>query len=139
MQNVQLLKFYDSRGCPTICAYLKYENEIIKAIAPAGKSTGSHEVISYPLDKGKPNIDLSFKFFKENRKTIEQGFDFDNQEEFDSLLEELDEYPNFQEIGGNLTIALSRLFLKFKAKQNGLEVFEYLNPKAKIKDLPNPL
>jgi len=139
MVNVELLKYYDSRGSPTVCAFLKYNNEIIQAIAPAGKSTGSHEVISYPLEKGIPNIDLSFKFFKQNKKSIDQAFDFDNQEEFDSLLEELDESPNFQEIGGNLAITLSMLFLKYKAKQNKLQIFEYLNPKAKQKDLPKPL
>jgi len=139
MQAVELLKMYDSRGSPTICAYLKYNNSIIRAIAPAGKSTGTHEVLAYPLEKGKPNIDLSFKFFKENKKSIEQAFDFDNQEEFDSLLEELDETPNFQEIGGNLAVTLSMLFLKYKAQQNKIQVFEYLNPKAKTKDIPKPL
>ena len=136
--QVNLLKLYDSRGTPTVCAYLKYKNKIIKAIAPAGKSTGSHEVVSYPLIKGLPNIDLSFKFFKKNRKTIEQGFDFDNQEEFDSLLEELDETPRFENFGGNLTIALSMLFLKYSAVKNNLQLYEYLNPKAKLKDLPKP-
>lgn len=139
MHKVELLQVYDSRGSPTICAYTKYNNEILQSKAPAGKSTGSHEVISYPLVKGKSEIKESFKFFKENRKTIEQGFDFDSQEEFDSLLEELDESPNFQDIGGNLAIALSMLFLKLKAKENNKEVFEYLNPKASIKDLPKPL
>ncbi len=121
-------------------AYFYYKNERIFAISPAGKSTGVHEVQVYPLDKkGKVNIDLSFKFFEENRKAIEEAFEFDDQEEFDSLLEELDETNNFSDMGGNLSTVLSMLFAKLQAKKKNLELYEYLNPKAKIKDLPKPL
>jgi len=139
MVNVELLKVYDSRGMPTISAYLHYNNEYIFATSPAGKSTGSHEVISYPLVKGLPNIDESLKFFKKNKLSINQAFTFDNQEEFDSFLEELDESPDFKEIGGNLAIALSMLFMKYSAKKENKLLFQYLNTKPKIKDLPKPL
>jgi len=134
-----IIKFFDSRGTPTICAYTKCKSDIITSVAPAGKSTGSHEVLTYPIIKGIPNIGQSFKFFKQNKKSIEQAFAFEEQEEFDSFLEELDETPNFSDMGGNLAIALSMLFLKVKAKEQNKQVFEYLNPKPKLNDLPKPL
>ncbi len=138
--KVDIQKVFDSRGMPTIMAYTYYEDERIFAIAPAGKSTGMHEAQVYPLDKkGKANIDLSFKFFKTNEKAIFEAFEFDNQEEFDSLLEDLDETNNFSDMGANLSTALSMLFLKVQAKKNNFELYKYLNPKVKLKDLPKPL
>ena len=64
-----IIKFFDSRGTPTICAYTKCKSDIITSVAPAGKSTGSHEVLTYPIIKGIPNIGQSFKFFKQNKKS----------------------------------------------------------------------
>lgn len=136
--KVELLKVFDSRGITTLSAFLKYDKEYIKSFVPSGKSTGTYEVCSFPLKKGKPSIDESFAFFKKNKKAIETAMDFDNQEEFDSLLDDLDETGNFSDMGGSLALALSMLHLKFLAKKSGKEVFQYLNPKAKQKDIPKP-
>ncbi len=137
--DVELLKVFDSRGSPTLSAFLKYNKEYLESFVPSGKSTGTHEVCSFPLKKGKQSIEESFAFFKKNKKAIETAMDFDNQEEFDSFLEELDDSSNFAEMGGSLALALSMLHLKLLAKKSGKEVFQYLNPKAKLKDLPKPL
>ncbi len=136
--QIGLLKVFDSRGSSTLCAFLKYNGNYIKSFVPSGKSTGTYEVCNFPLKKGKPSIDESFAFFKKNKKAIETAMDFEDQEEFDSLLDELDDTGNFADMGGSLALALSMLHLKLLAKKAGKEVFQYLNPKAKQKDIPKP-
>ena len=61
------------------------------------------------------------------------------QKDFDDILKEIDATDNFSNLGGNVSVALSMLFMKYKAYESGLDVYEYLNKKPKKADLPKPL
>ena len=44
IRNIKAMEILDSRGNPTVCAYVETENGIIeKACAPAGASKGKYE------------------------------------------------------------------------------------------------
>jgi enolase len=137
MNKLMLLKVFDSRGNETIEATMLFKNNSrLSSIAPAGKSTGIHEVGTFPLTNGKPDINKSIEFFNLHKNKIEDAFEFDKQKDFDDLLKSIDGTNNLSNIGGSLSISLSMLFLKYKAYQKGLEIYEYLNSNAKEKDIP---
>jgi enolase len=130
--KVGLLEVFDSRGESTVQAYIKENGFVLSSFAPSGKSKGIHEVNTFPK-----SVKESISFFNENKSKIEDGFKLESQSDFDNLLKELD--PGFNKLGGSSTIALSFLFLKYKAWQAKKEVYEYLNPSANKDDLPKPL
>jgi len=136
MLDLKILKVFDSRGNFTIQAILIDKNLVISGFAPAGKSTGKHEVITYPLKNGNPNIDLAFNFFKKHKKSILDAFKLEKQEEFDNFLKEISN--NLVDMGGSLSVALSILFLRFKAYQNNKLVYEFLL-NGKKPSFPKPL
>lgn len=115
----------DSRKQKTIQVIVKTEKGNFISSAPAGKSTGEHEVksyfksieedikfindldikgINYKLEKNRKieNIDQAFDFLKYIEKTIKNN------------------------IGGNSLFALEASFLKAIAKENSKELYEFL-------------
>ena len=48
IEDIILRRIIDSRGNPTVEAEIKTEDGLGIAAAPAGASTGTHEVIAWP-------------------------------------------------------------------------------------------
>lgn len=109
----------DSRGKNTLEAELKTGSFFALASAPSGKSRGAHEVFVL-----EPKLALR-KFEEIKSRILEK--DFNSQKEFDSFLISLDGTPDKSNLGGNLTLVLSLAFARLKAKEEGVELFEYIN------------
>ncbi len=92
---------------------------------PSGKSRGIHE--AFVLEPRK-----AVERFKDTRSKILEK-DFETQEEFDNFLISLDGAPNKQNLGANLILALSLAFARLKAKDENLELYEYIAKDSNLK------
>lgn len=135
--NIKIIK--DSRGKDTLEAFLgtdshgsEYGSAQISAIAsaPSGKSRGAHE--AFVLE---PSLVIE-KFEEIKNKILEESASgrIDSQENFDNFLISLDNTSNKSNLGGNLTLVLSLAFARLKAKEKGIELFQYIK---QISQLPN--
>ena len=133
----------DSRGTPTVEVDMVLDDgEICRGSVPSGASTGSHEAIE--LRDGNKNEfnGKSVKNAIENineivKKNIE-GKNFDSYEKFDDFLLNLDGTDNKSKLGANTILACSMTFLKCLAKNNGQEIYQFLNKNEEF-ILPAPL
>ena len=133
----------DSRGTPTVEVDMVLDDgEICRGSVPSGASTGSHEAIE--LRDGNKNEfnGKSVKNAIENineivKKNIE-GKNFDSYEKFDDFLLNLDGTYNKSKLGANTILACSMTFLKCLAKNNGQEIYQFLNKNEEF-ILPAPL
>ena len=133
----------DSRGTPTVEVDMVLDDgEICRGSVPSGASTGSHEAIE--LRDGNKNEfnGKSVKNAIENineivKKNIE-GKNFDSYEKFDDFLLNLDGTYNKSKLGANTILACSITFLKCLAKNNGQEIYQFLNKNEEFM-LPSPL
>ena len=133
----------DSRGTPTVEVDMVLDDgEICRGSVPSGASTGSHEAIE--LRDGNKNEfnGKSVKNAIENineivKKNIE-GKNFDSYEKFDDFLLNLDGTDNKSKLGANTILACSITFLKCLAKNNGQEIYQFLNKNEEFM-LPAPL
>ena len=116
----------DSRGKETLGAELKNAQFAGSAYVPSGKSTGTHE--TFVLEPKK-----ALEKFQEIKPEI-LNKEFKNQEDFDKFLISLDGTSNKQNLGGNLILALSLAFARLKAKEERLELFQYINNESEIKN-----
>jgi enolase len=131
--NIKIIQ--DSRGKDTLEAELKSEDFSAIASVPSGKSKGTHE--AFVLEPKK-----AIEKFQEIKPQI-LGREFESQEDFDNFLIKLDGTPNKQNLGGNLTLSLSLAFARLKAKNENLELFQYIKQNSKLKTqnskLPKPI
>ena len=133
----------DSRGTPTVEVDMVLDDgEICRGSVPSGASTGSHEAIE--LRDGNKNEfnGKSVKNAIENineivKKNIE-GKNFDSYEKFDDFLLNLDGTDNKSKLCANTILACSMTFLKCLAKNNGQEIYQFLNKNEEFM-LPAPL
>ncbi|MBI4010362.1 MAG: hypothetical protein HY361_04220 [Candidatus Aenigmarchaeota archaeon] len=112
----------------TIEVELQTERGSVRASVPIGTSRGKYEVSYLPVDRALLKFDIIKRHF-----TAEQLAD---QKEADELLRIVDKTPDFKEIGGNLALAISSVFLKAFALENNQEVFQFLSPKP---SMPKPI
>lgn len=134
IKDVAIRRIIDSRGNPTVEADIKTSNGFGRAAAPAGASTGTHEVVAWPDGK----VSKGMKFAEENVIPKLLGLSIDNQNEFDGLLKEIDGTGNFSVIGGNISIAFSLAYAKAAADSKGISLFEHIN-KKKSYSIPAPM
>ena len=115
--NVKIIS--DSRGKETLEAGLRSDNFFTSASVPAGKSIGTHEVFVLEPEKAIEKLEeIKSEILKKECRT---------QEEFDNFLISLDGTENKKNLGGNLILSLSLAWARLKAKEEGLELFEYIN------------
>ena len=122
IEDVKIRKILDSRGNPTVeIEVYTMSGGFGRAAAPAGKSTGKHEVKAYP----QGGIDAGIKYLKERLDNF-IGMDATEQREIDHLLHEIDGTENFSMLGGNLAVAVSLAVSKAAADVLGLPLYRYL-------------
>lgn len=109
----------DSRGKDTLRAELKSGKTTLRAEVPSGKSRGNHEV--FVLEPKK-----AIKKFESIKEQILKN-DFKDQESFDDFLIALDNTPNKGNLGGNLILVLSMVWARAKAREEGGELYQYVN------------
>ena len=134
IKDVVIRRIIDSRGNPTVEAEIKTSNGFGRAAAPAGASTGTHEVVAWPDGK----VSKGMQFAEKNVIPKLLGLSVDNQNEFDGLLKEIDGTENFSVMGGNISVAFSLAYAKAAADSKGISLFEHIS-KKKTYSIPAPM
>lgn len=124
--NIKII--LDSRGKETLEAEIKSEKFFVSASAPSGESEGIHEAVVLEPKK-------ALEKFKEIKNEILKK-DFNNQDEFDNFLISLDAAKNKQNLGANLILSLSLAFARLKAKDENLELFQYIGNIVNLSQIP---
>jgi enolase len=142
IKSVSARQILDSRGKPTIEVSLSSSNFKEVASVPSGASTGIHEALE--LRDGDPkyyaglsvNQAVSHVQKEIAEKIIDKEFD---QKNLDQFLIDLDGTPNKSKLGANAILGVSMAFAKVSAKEEGLELYEYLAKLAENKNYKFPV
>ena len=133
IKSVQAREILDSRGNPTVEVSLSSLNYTVVSSVPSGASTGIHEALELrDGDKGRyrglgvlkavENINTEI-----SKEITDKEFD---QESLDNFLIELDKTENKSRLGANAILGVSMAFAKLSAKEEGLELYQYLGKLA---------
>lgn len=124
--DVRVRKILDSRGNETVEAVVITKSGVGigggHAAAPAGASTGEHEVVSYPGG----SVDKAIEVFNTEVAPKLRGLDAKNQVEIDTMLHEIDGTDNFSHIGGNIATAVSLGAAWAAANSMNIPLYMYL-------------
>lgn len=134
IDTIHARKVFNSRGMDTIEVDVSTYGGFGSAGAPAGKSTGKFEVVSYPKGGVSKAIELVAKLV--TPRLI--GMDADEQEAIDQLLHEIDGTSDFSKIGGNTAYSISLAVAEAAASSHGIPLFQHLGGVIAT-DLPHPL
>ena len=133
IEDIKIRKILDSRGNTTVEVDIYALNGFGRAAAPAGKSTGKHEVKAYP----EGGIDIGIKYFKERIDNF-IGMDSMDQEGIDYLLHEIDKTEDFSMLGGNIAVAISIANAKAAADSLDIPLYRYLGG-TYANEIPKPV
>lgn len=127
----------DSRGERTVQVTIKtYKGKFVSS-APAGKSTGKNEVAAY----SSRGIGQSLKLLVLlSRKLEGKNFmirHFSQLKEFDDEITKFEN--NNGKIGGNVRYVLQTAFLKAAAKENGMELWQFVKQDSNPVKMPMPV
>lgn len=142
IKSVSARQILDSRGKPTIEVSLSSSNFKEVASVPSGASTGIHEALELRDNDPKYYAGLGVNQAVSNvqkeiaEKIIDKEFD---QKTLDQFLIDLDGTPNKSKLGANAILGVSMAFAKVSAKEEGLELYEYLAKLAENKNYKFPV
>lgn len=123
----------DSLGRPTVEATVFSNRAKAVASTASGTSVGEHEAVFAP--KPVPQLIVQARRSVVPRLIGEQL----DLKKVDADLRETDGTHNFSKVGAAVSTAISAAVAKLAAKKDNLELYEYLNPKAKRYELPRLL
>lgn len=124
INDIILKIILDSRGQETLKAIMKNGNIEVSSSVPQGKSKGEKE--AYVLE---PHSAIRrFEMVKNQIIDVE----FPDLNEFDNYLLRLDGTENKSNLGSNLILVLSQTFCKLAAKNQGLELWQYLEKQLSV-------
>lgn len=118
VKNLTIREIFATNSQKTIEVELETANGTVRSSVPIGTSTGKYEVRYLPTD------DVIRKFLIIRRYFTRK--DFTDQKDVDATLRLIDKSVDFRDIGGNLALAISSVFLKGFALEQKKEVFEFL-------------
>jgi len=127
VEDLKIRKVMASNSKPTIEVEITTKKGKFYSSVPFGTSTSKYEVVYRDVDEVISIFHQIKKYFIGS---------FKNQEEVDLLLHSIDTSPDFRNIGGNLSLAISLAFLKAFAYEEGVEIYYYLTSKPTI---PKPV
>ena len=143
IESVSALEVFDSRGNPTIKAYVKTTNGVIgTAIAPSGASTGKREALE--LRDGDESRLNKKGVLKAVNNVIEKiapklvGKCVFDQNGIDKLMREIDGTNNYSSLGANAVLSVSMAVARAAATQCGAPLYRYLGG-ANARVLPVPM
>jgi len=131
----------DSRGLPTVEVDLHLGNQVVRASAPSGASTGKHEAREL-RDKQKAFHGKGVEKAVANIKQISKHLlhkDPTNQEEIDNLLINLDDTKSKSKIGANTLTALSIAVCKAGAVAQNIPLYKHIQFLSKTKQPTIPI
>ncbi len=128
VRSLKIREVLATHSHKTIEVELQTEKGSVRASVPIGTSRGKYEVSYIPTDRAILKFNIIRRHF-----TSEE---FKGLKEVDGLLRIIDKTSDFKEIGGNLSLAISSVFLKAFAMENNQEVFEFLSSN---RAMPKPI
>lgn len=133
IKSVFAREVLDSRGNPTIeLELISSHGQKAWAQVPSGASTGSFEAHELrDEDKARfhgKGVLRACQNINKNIKNHILGFKLGHQQEFDSLLLELDGTPNKTNLGANAILACSLAYARLSAVCNQQKLYQYLSP-----------
>lgn len=132
IRSLEAREIFATNSEKTIEIELKTDKSTVRASVPIGSSRSKHEVKYFPVSEAIN------KFLLVRRHITSENLE--NQQDVDELLHIIDNTPDFHEIGGNVTLAISSACLKAFAAEQDEAVFEYIAKENKFKPfMPRPL
>ncbi len=131
IKKIQAFEILDSRGNPTVEAFLELENGIQgHAMVPSGASTGEREACELrDGDKKRYGGKGVLKAVDNVNKIIApeiQGKSFKDQRELDLLMIRLDGTANKSKLGANAILSVSMAYARAEAKNARIPLYRYL-------------
>lgn len=134
IKDIKLRKITDSRGNSTVEADISTNDGFGRAAAPAGASTGTFEAQAWPEN----NVDLGISNARKKLIPLLTGMPANDQKAFDDIIKNEDGTKNLQNIGGNISVALSLACAKAAADSKNIPLFEHVS-KTKSYSIPAPM
>ena len=141
--SVRALEILDSRGNPTLKAYVSLDNGLTAAASvPSGASTGENEAVELRDGDKKRYGGKGVLKAVDNVNTVIAshlvGLDPVRQGEIDRLMIELDHTPNKGNLGANAILGVSMAVARAAALSSGLPLYAYLGGPGAVR-LPMPM
>ncbi|QHS09381.1 phosphopyruvate hydratase [Sinimarinibacterium sp. NLF-5-8] len=141
--NITALEIIDSRGNPTVEAFVELESGASgRAAAPSGASTGSREAVELRdgdkaryLGKGVLNAVSNIETVIADEVI---GLDAEDQALVDETMIALDGTDNKSKLGANAILAVSLATAKAAAMEQGVSLFRYIGGNSQ-RTLPVPM
>jgi enolase len=132
ISSVKALEVLDSRGKPTVRAFIKLEDgSIHSSSVPSGASTGSHEAVELRDGDDKRFAGLGVLKAVENvNKKIAgaiKGLDVNNPKALDEKMLQLDATENKSSLGANAMLAVSQAAMRAGAYANKMPLWKFIN------------
>ena len=134
IKDIKLRKIIDSRGNSTVEADISTNDGFGRAAAPAGASTGTYEAQAWPEN----NVDLGISNARKKLIPLLTGIPANDQKAFDDIIKNEDGTKNLQNVGGNISVALSLACAKAAADSKNIPLFERVS-KTKSYSIPAPM
>ena len=134
IKDIKLRKIIDSRGNSTVEADISTNDGFGRAAAPAGASTGTFEAKAWPEN----NVDLGINNARKKLIPLLTGIPANDQKAFDDIIKNEDGTKNLQNVGGNISVALSLACAKAAADSKNIPLFEHVS-KTKSYSIPAPM
>ena len=134
IKDIKLRKIIDSRGNSTVEADISTNDGFGRAAAPAGASTGTFEAQAWPEN----NVDLGISNARKKLIPLLTGIPANDQKVFDDIIKNEDGTKNLQNVGGNISVALSLACAKAAADSKNIPLFEHVS-KTKSYSIPAPM
>ena len=139
--EIKAREILDSRGNPTVEVDVRLRGGALgRAAIPSGASTGVHEALELRDGDAKRYGGKGvLKAVANVNQTIAgklKGADAANQSALDRALIELDGTANKSKLGANATLGVSLAAAYASAAANGVPLYRYLNPDARVMPVP---
>jgi enolase len=141
--SVRAMEILDSRGNPTLRAFVTLENGITaSASVPSGASTGENEAVELrDGDKKRFSGKGVLKAVKNVNGIIARkvvGMEANRQAQIDRTMIELDGTPNKGKLGANAILGVSMAVARAAALTSGIPLYAYLGGPGAVR-LPVPM
>lgn len=152
VKNILAYEIIDSRGYPTVEASALMSNgRIIRTSVPSGTSVGKYEALEL-RDKDEKRFDgmgvtKAVSIINEVLAPKLVGVSPSKFREIDEWMIKADGTKNKSKLGGNTTLAMSQLFIKAAAQEEGMSTYRFVNLEYKnrfkaempLQKIPTPI
>ncbi len=132
--SVDALEVLDSRGNPTVAAYIQTEyGGVGRAIVPSGASTGEHEAVELRDRENRylgAGVRTAVRNIQERIRPCLIGVESDEQNQIDQILLALDGTIHKSSLGANAILAVSLAAAQASANEKQESLYRYIGGAA---------